>query len=46
VLLAARRRRLTASSRNSLLVQSSEPGEVARLLVPRSHFAVAYMLIP
>jgi hypothetical protein len=44
VLLAARRFRRGASSRNWLLVQSSEPCEVPRLLVSRSHFAVGRFL--
>jgi hypothetical protein len=39
-----RRCRRTASSRNSLLVQSSEPCEVSALLVLRSHFAVGHFL--
>jgi hypothetical protein len=43
-LLADRRCRLTASSRNPLLVQSPEPGEVSPLLVRRSHFAVGHSL--
>jgi hypothetical protein len=43
-LLAARRCRLTASSRNSLLVQSSQPGAVPHLSVLRSHFAVGRFL--
>jgi hypothetical protein len=43
-LLAGRRYRLAASSRNSLLVQSIKPGEVSRLLVWRSHFAVSHFL--
>jgi hypothetical protein len=34
----------TMYSRNSLLVQSSEPGEVPALLVLRSHFAVGHFL--
>jgi hypothetical protein len=38
------RYRRTASSRNSLLVQSSEPCEVSALLVLRSHFAVGRSL--
>jgi hypothetical protein len=33
-----------ASSRNSCLVQSLEPGEVSRLLVSRSRFAVGHFL--
>jgi hypothetical protein len=44
VLLAGRRCRLAASSRNSLLVQSVEPGEVPQCLVVRSHFAVGHFL--
>jgi len=44
VLLAGRRYRLAASSRNSLLVQRREPGEVSQLLVLRSHFAVSHFL--
>jgi hypothetical protein len=43
-LLAGRRHRLAASSRNSLLVQSIKPGAVSRLLVWRSHFAVGHFL--
>jgi hypothetical protein len=43
-LLAAGRCRPTPSSRNSLLVQSSEPCEVSPLLVRRSHFAVGHSL--
>lgn len=43
-LLAARRCRLTASSRNSLLVQSLESREIPHLLVLRSHFAVGHFL--
>jgi hypothetical protein len=43
-LLARRRCRRGASSRNSLLVQSSWPAEVPRLLVPRFHFAVGRFL--
>jgi hypothetical protein len=43
-LLAARRCRLTASSRNSLLVQSSGSREIPHLLVLRSHFAVGHFL--
>jgi hypothetical protein len=43
-LLAARRCRLTASSRNSLLVQSPEPSEVLRLLVLQSHYAIGRFL--
>jgi hypothetical protein len=36
--------RRTASSRNSLLVQSSEPCEVPAFFVLRSHFAVGNFL--
>jgi hypothetical protein len=43
-LLAARRCRRTASSRNSLLVQSTEPSGVPLVLVLRSHFAVGRFL--
>jgi hypothetical protein len=43
-LLAARRCRRTASSRNSLLVQSTEPSGVPLVLVLRSHFAVGHFL--
>ena len=43
-LLAALRRRIEASSRNWLLVQSSKPAEVPHLLVLRSHFAVGRFL--
>jgi hypothetical protein len=43
-LLAGRRHRLAASSRNSLLIQSVKPGEVPPLLVWRSHFAVGHFL--
>jgi len=38
------RHRRTASSQNSLLVQSPEPCEVPALLVLRSHFAVGHFL--
>jgi len=38
------RYRRTMHSRNSLLVQSSEPGEVPALLVLRSHYAVGRFL--
>lgn len=44
MLLVRPRFRARASSRNSLLVQSFEPAEVPRLLVPRSHFAVGHSL--
>jgi hypothetical protein len=43
-LLAANRCRFATSSRNWLLVQSTEPDEVPRLWVPRSHFAVSRFL--
>jgi len=36
--------RRTASSRNSLLVQSTEPCEVSALLVLRAHFAAGHFL--
>ena len=43
-MLAARRYRRPTSSRNSLLVQSSEPREVPLALVEWSHFAVGHFL--
>jgi hypothetical protein len=44
VLLAAARFRPSASSRTWLLVQSSSPVRVARLLVPHFHLAVGHFL--